>query len=218
MKLEKTVLLAGVVAATVISGAAQAAESDYKGFQAGDIMVRGRALAVLPNVSSNVSAIGGHVEASNSVVPEVDVTYFFTPNIAVEAIGAISRHHLVDKGSSAGNVDLGRVTLLPPTVTAQYHFLTAERISPYVGAGINYTVFFDHELPAGSAATSIHYDNRFAAAIQAGVDFHVQGNWYANFDVKHIFLNTKASINGGSIIGDVSIDPTIIGLGVGYKF
>ena len=218
MRLEKSVLLAAVIAATVVAGAAQAAEPEYKGFQAGDIMVRGRALAVLPSTSSSVSVIGGHVEASNSVVPEIDITYFFSPNIAVEAIGAISRHHVVAKGTSVGNVDLGRVTLLPPTITAQYHFLSAERVSPYVGAGINYTVFFDHELPAGSAATSIHYDNRFAAAIQAGVDYNVQGNWYANFDVKHIFLSTKASINGGSIVGDVSIDPTIVGLGIGYKF
>ena len=217
MRALKTALLAGVLTGAASAMPAQAEEA-YKGFQAGDILVRGRALAVLPTVTSSVSAIGGNVNASSSLVPEADITYFFTPNLAVEAIAAVTRHHIVAKGTSIGDVDLGHVTLLPPTVTAQYHFMPDSAFSPYLGAGVNYTVFFDAKTADGSAATKIHYENTFNPAIQAGVDYHIAGNWYANFDIKHVFLATKAKINGGSINGYVNLDPTIVGLGFGYKF
>lgn len=208
-------VISSVLAVLSLCSAVQAADT---GFKAGDILVRGRGLAVLPSTSSSVSAIGGHVDASNTVVPEADISYFFTPHISVEAIAAVSRHHLTDKASSIGDVDLGHVTLLPPTVTLQYHFLPEEKINPYVGAGLNYTVFFDKSLAAGSAATSIRYKDTLNPAVQAGVDYHIQGNWYANLDVKHIFLSTTASVNNGAINAKVDIDPTIVGVGIGYKF
>lgn len=199
-------------------GHANAADVNYQGFQQGDILVRGRGLVVLPTVSSSVSTIGGRVDATKSFEPEVDVSYFFTPNISAELIAAITRHHLRDRGSSLGDVDLGKTTLLPPTLTAQYHFMPEKALSPYVGAGVNYTIFFDSEVPKGGAVTKINYENGWGAALQAGADYHISGNWYANIDVKHIFLNTKAKINGGAINGYVALDPTIVGLGVGYKF
>lgn len=238
---KKAVLLAGVVLATMatpayakkvastpvaatapvaapVAPAATTTNNDYQGFQAGDILVRVRALGVFPTTQSSVSVIGGKVNASTSAEPEIDATYFFTPNIAVEAIGAITRHHLTDSGSSLGNVDLGKTTLLPPTITAQYHFLASQAFSPYVGAGVNYTIFFDSTVPKTGAVKSIGFENTFGEAIQAGFDYHIQGNWYANVDVKHIFLATKAKINGGAINGYVSLDPTIAGIGIGYKF
>lgn len=192
-------------------------ESGFRPFQAGDVMVRVRGLAVLPEVSSSVS-IGGKVEASQSIVPEADISYYFTKNIAVEAIAAITRHNVSANGTSSGDVGLGKVTLLPPTVTAQYHFMPDSKFNPYLGAGINYTYFFDHKTTKGSAATKIRYDNTFNPAIQAGFDYNVAGNWFMNVDVKHIFLKTVAKINGGSIMADVNLDPTIVGVGLGYRF
>ena len=145
-------------------------------------------------------------------------TYFFTPNVAVEAIGAVTRHHLTDSGATIGNVDLGHVSLLPPTITGQYHFLPTAAINPYVGAGVNYTFFFDPTLPSGAAVHKISYENNWGGALQAGFDYHIANNWYANFDVKHLFLSTKAKINGGAITSNVTLDPTIAGIGIGYKF
>lgn len=226
MKIAKSALFAGVLTASLCAATlaeagttapAPVVSHDAAGFQAGDIMVRGRMLAVLPSVSSSVSVIGGQVHASNSLTPEADLTYFFTPNLAVEAIAAVTRHHLVDK-TGTGTVDLGRTNLLPPTITAQYHFFSQENFRPYVGAGVNYTFFFDSTVPPAGAVTSINYENGWGAALQVGADYHLDGHWFANVDVKHIFLNTKAKINGGAINGYVALDPTIVGLGLGYKF
>ena len=217
MSLKKIAFLASCLALTAFTPAH--ADDAYKGFQAGDILVRGRLLGVMPDIStSTVSGIGGGVDASNSFEPEADVSYFVTPNFAVEAIAAITRHHLTDKGSSLGNVDLGHVSLLPPTVTGQWHFLPQSEFNPYVGAGINYTMFFDTSLPSGGAVHSISYRDGFGGAIQAGFDYHLTDNWFLNMDVKHLFLSTEAKINGGAITSTVALNPTIAGIGVGYKF
>ena len=116
-----------------------------------------------------------------------------------------------------GDVDLGEVSHLPPTLTLQYHPLPKERFSPYLGAGINYTIFYNEDAPGG-AVTSIHYQDTFGYALQAGIDVAVAENWSVNFDVKKLFISTEVAINGGAINADVDIDPWIVGLGVGYKF
>lgn len=184
-------------------------------FKAGDWMIRARAIGVIPQESSSLN-IGGEAKVNNSVTPELDFTYFFTQNIAAELILATTKHDVKAVGSSAGaNVDVGSAWLLPPTLTLQYHFTQFEGFKPYVGAGINYTHFYNEK--AGALAT-VDYSDSFGAALQAGVDVHLQGNWYANLDVKKVFINTTAKFNGGAVRADVDIDPIIVGVGIGYHF
>src|SRR5262249_35431926 len=144
-------------------------------------------------------------------------SYFFTDNIAAEFIAAVTRHNISASGTAFGNVSVGKVSLLPPTLTAQYHFMPKSRISPYLGAGINYTWFFDSS-PAGGTVTSARYDDNFGAVIQAGLDYNVADRWYLNLDVKQVFLSTTATLNGGAIKAKTDLNPTIVGLGVGYRF
>lgn len=178
-------------------------------------LVRVRGLAVVPDEGADVNPLGGTVEIDEDYVPEVDISYFFTDNIAAELILATTRHDVTWKG--AGSLDLGKVSLLPPTLTLQYHFLPKETYRPYVGAGVNYTVFFNEDAPGG-AITSADYDNAFGWALQAGMDIDLGNKWVANIDVKKIFLNTDVSLNGGAVTADVDIDPWLFGLGVGYRF
>ncbi len=184
---------------------------------AGDFLVRARAISVTPDESASISVIGGNVSASNQVVPELDFTYFFTDNIAAELILATSKHDASAVGSLLGTVDLGDVGVLPPTLTLQYHFLPKGQFSPYVGAGINYTFFYNENAPGG-VVTSVDYENGFGWALQAGADIALQGNWSLNLDVKKIFLNTDVSLNGGAILADLDLDPWVFGIGFGYKF
>jgi outer membrane protein len=206
------VLLAG---ATFLAPVAAYAEGAGK--KAGDFMVRGRVIGVVPQESSDITAIGGDVDASDEVVPEVDFSYFLTDNIAVELIAATTRHRIKAKNTALGEVDVGKVRLLPPTLTVQYHFWPKQAFSPYLGAGINYTLFFDEKVP-GTTVTSVKYDNAVGVAFQAGFDYNITGNWYFNVDVKQLLLNTTAKINGGAVEADVDLNPTIIGVGFGYKF
>ena len=181
-------------------------------------IIRARALMVEPDESASISAIGGDVDVDEQYVPELDFTYFFTKNIAAELILATSPHDVTAINTSAGQVDLGDVWLLPPTLTLQYHFLPdSETFRPYVGAGINYTYFYNVD---SGAANSIDYDDSFGYALQAGVDYGLTENWALNLDVKKVMINTDVTIQSGAstINADVDIDPWVFGLGAAYRF
>jgi outer membrane protein len=116
-----------------------------------------------------------------------------------------------------GNIDLGDVKLLPPTLTLQYHFIPDGKFRPYIGAGVNYTVFFDDD---PGDATSIDYDNAFGFALQAGVDIGINEHWAINFDVKKIWLSTDVSVRAlaTNVKTEVDIDPWLFGIGLAYRF
>lgn len=195
-------------------GATQAVAAEGAGKSAGDFMVRLRGIGVIPRDSGSANILPGHDTLSNEYVPEVDFTYFITDNVAMELIAATTQHD-VKWDTGAGVVDLGKVNLLPPTLTLQYHFMPKETISPYVGAGLNYTFFYNENSPAG---INVRYKDHIGYALQAGVDYQLSENWYANLDVKKIFLKTTVNVDPIGVVADVNIDPWIIGLGVGYKF
>ncbi|MDA0229179.1 MAG: OmpW family protein [Proteobacteria bacterium] len=180
-------------------------------------LLRLRGIHMSADVSSTVDPIGGSVDVNSDTVPEFDITYFFTDNIAAELILATTRHRANVTGSTLGNVDLGKVSMLPPTLTLQWHFLPGEDFRPYVGAGLNYTFFYDESAPRGTVA-SINYENNFGYALQTGLDYGIDDHWGINVDIKKVFLSTDVTLNGGAITADVDLDPWIFGLGVAYRF
>lgn len=173
--------------------------------------IRVRAIDVIPDVSSSVN-IGGEVDASNRIAPEIDVTYFLTENIAAELIAATTKHDV----DYTGNVNLGDAWILPPTLTLQYHFTPHSKFSPYIGAGVNYSLFYGED--AKSGFTDLEIDGGWGIAAQAGFDYWMNDNWGLNLDVKKLWLNVDASLNNGAVKADVDLDPWIIGTGVSYRF
>lgn len=195
-------------------------------------MIRGRALVVMPQEKASdlrvggAPLIGGDVSISTSVVPELDISYFFNQNFAVELILGVTPHKVKGAGTLPGATGgavgpMGSAWLLPPTLTFQYHFTGLGNIKPYVGAGVNYTVFFNEK---GSGIFSkMDLRDGFGLALQAGVDIMLTQNWGLNFDVKKIFLESKAKLyTPGAAVplatSKVKIDPWLIGAGVTYKF
>jgi outer membrane protein len=181
-----------------------------------DWIIRMRALRVTTDGSSKVSALGGNVSASSDQVPEIDFTRFFTPNIAAELIVATTHHDIGLNGSVLGNkTGLGSVNLLPPTLTAQYHFNPAGTFRPYAGAGLNYTFFYGAK--TGGAATSMKYQDHMGYALQAGFDYMINDTIGVNFDIKKIFLKTQVQVNN-SYTANVRLDPWLFGAGIAYHF
>ena len=176
--------------------------------------VRLRGVSVQPIEKSDVSAIGGDVNISNAFIPELDFTYFFNKNVAAELILGTTKHKVVDEKSALGDVDLGSVWLLPPTLTLQYHFYPTKTLKPYVGAGLNYTIFYNAK---PGQFNDISYDNKVGFALQGGVDYFLSDKYFLNLDVKKVFLKTDVEVNG-SIPAEVNIDPLLIGFGIGMKF
>ncbi len=188
------------------------------GKQAGTVMVRVRMIDVVPLVSSSsISAIGGKVAVGDALAPEVDLSYFFTDNIAAELIAATTRHTVSAHDTAIGSATLGQTWVLPPTLTVQYHFNPHGAISPYFGAGLNVTFFYSGT-SSSPLVNRLTLENSVGPVLQAGVDWNMTGHWFANVDVKQIFLSTTAHINSGAIKAKVALDPTVIGFGVGYRF
>jgi len=216
-KLMATVACCAVVGTMMIAATgAQAQEAAFKTKQAGDILIRGRIVGVVPDEDITSSTLPGEGKVDNDVIPEVDFSYFITDNIALELIAGTSKHD-VKWNTGSSEVDLGSVRLLPPTLTAQYHFMPDQRFSPYVGAGLNYTFFYNAK---SGGAQSISYDDGFGYAFQAGFDYAISGPWSLNVDVKKIFLNTDVTTNVGGTTykADADLDPWLFGIGVGYRF
>ncbi len=212
-KLLKIVLLAGIAQAAFT---APAMAEEFSSWDDKDrFMIRARVIGVLPDAGGSTS-IGGTPDADNAIVPELDFTYFFTKNVAAELILATSPHDLSAKGTAAGDLDLGDAWLLPPTLTLQYHFTPDRQFSPYIGAGVNYTVTYSED--KGANTTSLKADNSFGPALQAGADYWLSDHWGLNFDVKKIWMNVDADISNGAVTGDVDLDPWIVGAGVSYRF
>ena len=206
----KTVTIAAVIGLLIVAPATVEAKS------AGDILVRLRGLSFMPDVdgTTDITPNGGSVGANDTFIPEVDFSYFITDNIALELIAAVTKH---DMSLKSPDLDLGDVWLLPPTLTLQYHFMPKAKFSPYIGAGINWTLFFNEQ--KSTDITDIAYTNSVGPAFQAGLDMRIDDHWSLNIDVKKVFVQTDVTINfGGVNAKNVDLDPWIVGFGFGYRF
>jgi len=176
-------------------------------------LVRVRAVHIDPADKSD--PIGGsgasdRLHVSDKWIPEVDISYFFTPNWAAELILTYPQKHDVTLDGQR----IGSFKHLPPTLTAQYHFLPGAQIDPYVGAGINYTLISKVDILNG--AGRLEHDS-IGGALQAGVDVRIDGKWSLNLDVKKVQIRSDVDI-AGVRASRVKIDPVLIGVGLGYRF
>jgi outer membrane protein len=174
--------------------------------------VRLRMIAAIPP-STSYDLSGSDVKISASVVPELDFTYFFTKNLAAELILGTTHHKVTLKGAGA-ETKLGKVWALPPTLNVQYH-LPVGNFTPYIGLGINYTIFYG----VTDDAAKLSYKNNVGFSTQLGMDYKISKKWFVNLDVKKLFLKTDVTVKGTTptVLSNVKVDPFIIGLGVGVR-
>lgn len=156
------------------------------------------------------------VNAKNKTIPEVDISYFFTKNIAAELV--LTYPQRVDVRS--GQTSLGTVTALPPTLLAQYHFTDLGPLKPYVGAGVNYTRFGSRNLGLGGLANAFSVESSsIGYAAQVGADYMLTKNWGINLDVKYLQIKTDVIDNTtNASAGTLKLNPIATSVGVTYKF
>ena len=194
-------LVVTVAVCTFLSGVALAEQGPW--------MVRARAVGL---DMANKDGTGLGLSVNNKTIPEIDVSYFFNKNVAVELILTVPQKQTVN--SVALTRDIGTFKHLPPVLTLQYHFDTGSGINPYVGAGLNYTQITQVNLLDGGANINSH---SWGTALQAGVDFPIDKNLSFNIDFKKINLKTDVFV-GIDNKGVLKLDPTLIGMGLGYRF
>ena len=208
--MSKTKAIAAAVLATlsltgVAMGSAVAQESPW--------LVRVRAVHLdTADKSDPVGGVGAsdRLTVSDKTIPEFDVSYFFTPNLAAELVLTYPQKHDV----YLDGANIGTFKHLPPSLLLQYHFTPDAPLKPYVGAGINYTTLSKVRLLNGQA--SLEHDS-VGLVLQAGLDYAIDRQWSLNFDVKKAQIRSDVMI-GGVKASRVKVDPLMIGVGVGYRF
>ena len=199
-----------VLGVCVLAAALTVAMPVQAGDEEGPFMARLRLVNMKVDNGNSPNAAVGKVEVDDKVFPEIDFTYFFTPNLAAELVLTYPLKHDV----KLNGTDIGSIKRLPPSLLLQYHFTPGERFKPYIGAGLNYTHFSSVDLDIPGA----DIDRRsFGVALQAGVDIRLAKHWYLNFDVKYIDIDTDVKLNGVKLT-TLEVDPMLYNVGIGYRF
>ncbi|WP_298720621.1 OmpW family outer membrane protein [uncultured Oceanisphaera sp.] len=180
--------------------------------QAGDILVRGGAMTVAPTTDSEDT-----FDVDSNTQLGLTFSYMVTDNWGVELLAATPFSHGV---SLKGSGEVANVKHLPPTLMAQYYFGNAQsKVRPYIGAGINYTFFFDEESRGDLQAidANVEADDSWGLAAQAGVDMDVTDNLFVNGSIWYMDIDTDVSVNG-NYVDTANIDPIGLMVGLGYRF
>lgn len=208
----RALALAGLLApAALIPAHATAANADVS---AGDWLVRGGLTYISPKSDNGDLASGAFdVDVGSSTRPTGTVTYMFTDNLGLELlVGIPFKHDISLNGDRAGYT-----RHLPPTLSLQYHFNTGSAFRPYLGAGVNYTHFFDESTRGDYSDVKLRLSDSWGAAVQAGIDIALDDNWFLNTEVRWIDIESTARLDGDRV-GTVEIDPWTFGMNVGYRF
>jgi len=178
----------------------------------GDFTV-GLGLAFVDPTDDYSTTAAGNLRADSDIQPSLTFEYFIADNIGIEVLAATPFSHTVE---AQGGGDVVNLKHLPPTVSLQYHFTNSSTVTPFVGAGVNYTFFWDEEL-VGAPGTSVSLDDSWGLALHAGLDFDISERAAVRTDVRWINIETDVNV-GGTDIGKVTIDPIIWGVSYIMKF
>ena len=207
----KKLLCSSLLALGLMSGAAVHAQATDS-FDPYMVRVRGVYVGFQNGQSGGLPLAGNtKVEAVSTWIPEFDLTYFFTKNIAAELV--LTWPQNID--INVGGAKAGTIQALPPSLLLQYHFTDLGAFKPYVGLGVNYTFFYQTNNILGGAA-SIN-NSSFGVAGQVGFDYALTKNWQLNVDLKWIQMATDVSVLGNKV-GTVNLNPLTVGVGIGYRF
>jgi outer membrane protein len=220
-----TFLLAGTALAAAQTPA------PVTGYSANDIVVRVAFAGIVPlTPSSHIDAIGGNVGVTSGIMPEVDLSYFFTDHISVQAIATATRHEISANDTKltallGSKVDLASTYVLPPAVVFAWHFMPKAAWDPYVGVGLDVLWPFDTQenkatLGGTQIVQKVGLSTAVGAVFDVGLDYNVSGPWFINVDYKQVLNRVDARIHTavGFVKANVDLDPAVFSAGIAYRF
>jgi outer membrane protein len=217
-----------LAAALLVSGAASA-------YEAGDWIVRGGAVMVDPNDdSSSLSVAGDDLEGTHAEVDDdtqllLNLTYMASQHVGIELLAATPFEHQVNtdglNNHGLKDVEIGTIKQLPPTLSVLWYPMAGNSaFQPFIGVGVNYTIFFDEETSgeaeAALGADNLDLDDSFGAAVRLGVDYMIDDSWSLHAGAYYLDISTDASVDSalGTADVEVDVDPWVYTLGLGYRF
>ncbi len=167
----------------------------------GDFVLRVGAASVVPNDSSD-KILGSQEELKVDSNTQLGLTfgYMFTDNISLELLAATPFSHDIST-DLLGLGDIADTKHLPPTLMVQYYFGEPQsKFRPYVGAGLNYTIFFDegfNNKAKNVGLTDLKLDDSFGLAANVGVDYMINDQWFLNASAWYANIETEATYKFG---------------------
>ena len=165
--------------------------------------------------SDNGDLAGGAVptEIGDSTRPTVTFEYFIRDNLGVEVLGALPFRHTI----RSNGTEIGTVKQLPPVISLQYHFDATPQLKPFVGLGVNFAGFWDADALGPLAGSELRVKNSWGLAAHLGADYWFNDNSAIRADLRWIDINSDVELDGADI-GEVEVDPTVIGLSYIRRF
>lgn len=166
--------------------------------------------------SDNGSLAGGTLplDIGSDVKPTVTLEYFLRDGLGVEVLASWPFEHDI---AIEGLGKIGSAKHLPPTVSLQYHFNGNGKVSPFLGAGLNFTTFFSEDTDGPLVGTNLSLSDSWGAALHAGVDFAIGERSAMRIDARWIDIDTDVELNGANL-GTANIDPLAYGAAYVYRF
>ncbi len=208
-------------------------------YESGDIIIRAGATQVAPQEDSgpvelngSTLSLGGgdsELNVDNNTQLGLNLAYVFNKNWAIELLAATPFEHTASGSGELSGLDIADIKHLPPTLMALYYFDSSNKFKPYLGAGVNYTVFFDEDLTSEADSTlaglgltggDVELDDSWGLSVQAGFDYEINDRWLVNASVRWIDIDTEAEItfdSGDKITADLEIDPFVYTVSIGYR-
>lgn len=211
MRVLRSSLVLGALAALSVPALAQSKPAE------GPWMVRVRALSLTPaNKSDAIPSLevgADQITINSKVFPEIDISRFLTPNIALELVLTYPQKQDV----KLGGTKIGTFLHLPPSLLAQYHFLPTGVVRPYVGAGVNATLIMSDKITVPGVGKLTLDDYSLGVAGQVGADVQVRPGQFLNVDVKKVTIGTDVK-SGGTKVSTAHVDPWLLSVGYGIRF
>ncbi len=208
----------------IASVKAQAQESAFKSFS---VKVNGG--YSVTNETSKIQTVGGRYKLNNSPVAGFGVAWFLTPSWSAEISASAGRYGIFLSGGDYSSmqvlrdeISIGKVWIIPVSLSVRYHVTRWEKLKPYVAAGRTF-LLFNYPDP-GWGADAVEYHSRAALHAGIGADYHIGNNWFINGELRHHFTNRSdvtpdfTNSVGWKLNGQLKPDPAQVSIGIGYRF
>jgi outer membrane protein len=204
-----------VAAALAAPVAAHAEEGTY---DPGKWLVRVGMSQINPDSYNLSLGNAGAIVVDSDLSPTATVEYMITPRFGTELLVAWPFTHGIDLDSGSRPLNrVGHVDVMPPTLSINWHILPNSVFRPYLGVGLNYTMFSGEETSGALAGNSLSLEDSWGAAGQVGVDIG-QRNWFFNASVRYIDMSVTTKLNGVQFKDKLDLNPWVYGVHVGYRF
>ena len=160
--------------------------------------------------------LGAKSDIDGSGAPTLSGSWYVNDNMAVELWGAAGKfdHRVKLDGAKAGTI-----SQQPVALSGQYHFGTHDQaIRPYVGLGYYESNVNDEDFdPALTGGRHVGVGTPKGAIASAGVDFNINQRWFARADARYMQGDADVKL-AGQKVGEVQLDPWVVGVGIGTRF